>query len=232
MSWKVSQVTAPDKLPCLIRPDITFKTAVFLLGTSPTNINPNFQGGDSRNHYLVVHAHIAPGGTFQNTGQMAIGQINLRHARRIMNQETATIPGRFRVSQDEGNGRWCIQCPTGTFHTHMTGVNPARQIAGNMNLQTELVLRLIHTMRGWGTNGDLFNLNDPRGPDDSHLWRIETGWRTGDLVSTTGQPMSMFNPQTGRYFDGRGSQGVAFDSEGRQYYPPSDIMNTPGFYSS
>lgn len=187
---------------------------------------------------MVVHAHIAPGGTPNNNGIMTISQLNVRHAQTIQNRQypgQPTRPGSYEVVQVEAGGRNAIYCPRPQRLSYQTGVSPRHLLTSipntPINRQARLVLQLIHLMSRWGANGDLFNIANP---DPSHLYRIRRGANTGNLQGG-GPGYSMFDGTTVRYINTittpAGRQGLAFDTAGNLYTPPADIVNTPGFYT-
>jgi hypothetical protein len=157
-------------------------------------------------------------------GNLAIDQINIRHAERIQAEENPPLPGRYRAGRADINGDQCFVC-----QDRRTGLNPSTTAAPT-SLQEELVLEVVQTIRRWGTNGNLFNVNNP---DPTTLQRVETGARSGQLVrDRSGNPVPMF--QGARFANGYG--GIAFAPDGSLYDPftmhGGDIVNTPNFYQA
>ena len=193
--------------------------AVFILGPDPNNL-ATFLQSTNTDRLLVVHVHFNANGLLN--GNLAIDQINIRHADRIQALEEPAVPGRFRAALAEPNGEACFVC-----NDRNTGMDPQTTIPPT-SLQEEVVLELTQTMRRWGANGNLFNQLHP---DPSTYQRVESGLLSGSIVRNGGNPVNMFNG--GTFANGRG--GLAFAPDGSLYNPftrnGGDIVNTPGFYA-
>jgi hypothetical protein len=169
---------------------------------------------------MVMHVHFNANGLID--GNLAIDQINVRHAEGIQAQEEPALPGRFRAYLAEPTGDQCFVC-----HDRRTGMNPATTIPPG-TLREELVLEVVQLIRRFGANGNLLNMANP---DTTLLQRVESGSNSGAIVrDPAGNAIHMFNGA--RFANGRG--GLAFAPDGSLYDPfrrnAGDIVNTPGFY--
>jgi hypothetical protein len=116
--------------------------AVFLLGPNPGSITGHLQRSPDQ-RFLVLHMHFNANGP-TSAGNLAIDQINIRHAARIQAEENPPVPGRYRAGGSDIDGEQCFMC-----RDRRTGLDPWTTVAPT-SLQEELVLEVVQTIRRWG----------------------------------------------------------------------------------
>lgn len=169
----------------------------------------------------MVHVHFNQHGLTNN--HLVIDQINIRHAQSIRARDANPIPGRYTTGGRDPDGRACFRC--GYWDT---GLDPWN-LPQATNAQSDLINRLVQTMRRWGESQRLF---DQSAPDPSTYQRQESGPRTGVIArDAAGNPISQF---TNARFTRPTGVALCFAPDGSLYDPftrnGGDIVNTPGFY--